>query len=279
MPAVPSCILDPLREQFLALLPPHIDDHPLGCHRPRIDDVVVLDKLMEALVFGAGYERIADASCSATTMRRRRDEWIALGVFDRLRLACLDAYEQMIGLDLADVAVDGCTTKAPCGGECAGRSPVDRGKGGMKRSQLADGAGVPMATVSAPANTRDDALLGPTLDALKDFAPLPAEVTVHLDAGYDYRPCREALEDRGLAGEIARRGIPAPIQVGKRWPVERTNSWLNDFGRLRRCTERRRVCVDAYLALAAAIVTVRALCRAAWLLYRWDSRPRSRRIR
>jgi transposase len=212
-------------------------------------------------------------------MRRRRDEWIRLGIFDQLRLACLDAYEQMVGLDLADVAVDGCTTKAPCGGECAGRSPVDRGKGGMKRSQLADGTGVPMATVSAPANTRDDALLGQTLDALKDFQPLPAEVTVHLDAGYDYRPCRTALEERGLLGEIAARGTSAPIQVGKRWPVERTNSWLNDFGRLRRCTERRRACVDAYLALAAAIVTVRALCRAAWLLYRWDSRPRSRRIR
>jgi hypothetical protein len=279
VPAVPSCILDPLREQFLALLPAHLDDHPLGCHRPRIGDAVVFDKLVEALVFGAGYERIADAACSATTLRRRRDEWIRLGIFDRLRLAALDAYEEMIGLDLADVAVDGCITKAPCGGECAGRSPVDRGKGGMKRSQLSDGAGVPMATVSAPANTRDDALLGQTLDALKGVQPLPAEVRVHLDAGYDYRPCRAALAERGLLGQIAARGTPAPIQAGKRWPVERTNSWFNDFGKLRRCTERRRDCVDAYLALAAAIVTVRALCRAAWLLYRWDSRPRSRRIR
>jgi transposase len=279
VPAVPSSILDPLREQFLALLPPHVDEHPLGCHRPRIDDAVIFDKLVEVLVFGAGYERIADASCSATTMRRRRDEWIRLGIFDRLRLACLDAYEKMVGLDLADVAVDGCTTKAPCGGECAGRSPVDRGKGGMKRSQLSDGAGVPMATVSAPANTVDHALLGQTLDALKDFQPLPADVRVHLDAGYDYRPCREALEERGLLGEIASRGIPAPIQVGKRWVVERTNSWLNDFGRLRRCTERCRACVDAYLALAAAIVTVRALRRAAWYLYRWNTRPRSPRIR
>jgi transposase len=279
VPAVPSCILDPLREQFLALLPPHVDDHPLGCHRPRIDDAVVFAKLVAALVFGAGYERIADASCSATTLRRRRDEWIRLGVFDRLRLAALDAYDEMIGLDLADLAVDGCTTKAPCGGDCAGRSPVDRGKGGVKRSQLCDGAGVPMATVSAPANTRDDALLGQTLDAIKDFAPLPADVTVHLDAGYDYRPCREALDERGLHGQIAARGAPAPIQVGARWVVERTNSWLNDFGKLRRCTERRQACVDAYLALAAAIVTVRALYRAAWLLYRWDTRPRSRRIR
>jgi hypothetical protein len=279
VPALPSCILDPLREEFLALLPARVQTHPLGCHRPRIDDAVVFDKLIQVLVFGAGYERVADTDCSATTMRRRRDEWIRLGIFDRLRLACLDAYDQMIGLDLADLAVDGCTTKAPCGGECAGRSPVDRGKGGMKRSQLSDGAGIPMATVSAPANTVDHALLPATLDALKDFAPLPVDATVHLDAGYDYRPCRDALDERGLLGQIAHRGEPAPIQVGKRWVVERTNSWRGDFGRLRRCTERRRDCVDAYLALAAAIVTVRALLRAAWRLYRWDTRPRSPRIR
>lgn len=279
MPALPSCILDPLREEFLAQLPARVDDHPLGCHRPRIDDAVVFDKLVEVLVFGAGYERIADATCSATTLRRRRDEWIRLGLWERLKLACLDAYDKMVGLDLSVLAVDGCITKAPCGGECAGRSPVDRGKGGMKRSQLAEGAGIPLATVSAPANTVDHALLGQTLDELKDFQPLPADVTVHLDAGYDYRPCREELDDRGLHGQIAHRGEPALIQVGRRWVVERTNSWLNDFGKLRRCTERRRACADAYLDLAAAIVTLRALLRASWYLYRWDNRPRSPRIR
>jgi transposase len=279
VPAVPSCILDPLREQFLALLPVRQVVHPLGCHRPRIADAVVFDKLVEALVFGAGYERIADAGCSATTMRRRRDEWIRLGGWDRLRLRCLDAYEKMIGLDLADLAVDGCTTKAPCGGECAGRSPVDRAKGGLKRSQLTDGAGIPIAAVAAPANTVDHTLLTGSLDAIKDFQPLPEWVTVHPDAGYDHRPARQALVDRGLHGQIAHRGAPAPIQVGRRWVVERTHAWLNDFGRLRRCTERRRDCVDAYLCLAAAIVTIRALRRAAWYLYRWDTRPRSPRIR
>jgi len=31
-------------------------------------------------------------------------------------------------------SVDGCITKAPGGGGCAGRSPVDRGKSGLKRS-------------------------------------------------------------------------------------------------------------------------------------------------
>jgi hypothetical protein len=102
---------------------------------------------------------------------------------------------------------------------------------------------------------------------------------VHLDAGYDYRPCREALEERGLLGAIASRGTPALIEVGKRWVVERTNSWLNDFGRLRRCTERRQACIDVYLALAAAIVTIHALRRAPCYRYRWNTRARSPRIR
>jgi hypothetical protein len=38
----------------------------------------------------------------------------------------LKAYDRVIGLELNDVAVDGCITKAPCGGERAGKSPVDR---------------------------------------------------------------------------------------------------------------------------------------------------------
>src|SRR4051812_28966744 len=132
VPAVPSCILDPLREEFLALIPARLDRHPLGCHRRRIADHIVFDKIVEALVFGCGYERLADRTCSATTLRRRRDEWIAAGLFDRLRRSVLAACERLIGLDLADVSVDGCLTKAPCGGECAGRYPVDRAKLGLK---------------------------------------------------------------------------------------------------------------------------------------------------
>jgi hypothetical protein len=58
------------------------------------------------------YERIADRSCSATTLRRRRDEWIDAGVMERLRGMVLEAYDRMIGFDLSDVAVDCCITKA-----------------------------------------------------------------------------------------------------------------------------------------------------------------------
>jgi hypothetical protein len=44
---------------------------------------------------------------------------------DALRKIALEAYDRFVGLELPEVAVDCCIiTKAPCGGEKAGRSPV-----------------------------------------------------------------------------------------------------------------------------------------------------------
>jgi hypothetical protein len=281
VPALPSSVLEPLWVQVAALLPTRQDPHPLGCHRPRIADRVIFDKLIQVLVFGCGYRRIADASCSASTLRRRRDEWIRAGVANQLRLAVLAAYHRMLGLDLEHLAVDSCTTKAPCGGQTAGPSPVDRRKQGLKRSVAVEGSGLPLAALPAPANHRDDGLLAATLDAAATVTaaavgPLPATLTVHLDAGYDYQPCREVLADRGMVGQIATRGLPAPIQAGRRWVIERTHAWSNQDGKLRWCTERRRLVVEFWLALANAVIVCGRLLRRAWSHYRWEGRPRRR---
>jgi len=237
---------------------------------------VVFDKLIQVLVFGCGYRHIADPTCSATPLRRRRDEWISTGVAERLRLEVLAAYDQLFGLELEQLAVDSCTTKAPCGGQTAGPSPVDRRKQGLKRSVAVEAAGIPLATLPAPANQRDDGLLAATLDALKVVGPLPAQPVVHLDAGYDYQPCRQVLTERGMVGQIATRGLPAPIQAGHRWVIERTHAWGNQYGKLRWCTERRRLVVAFWLALASAVMVCGRLVRRAWTHHRWDSRPRRR---
>jgi transposase len=281
VPAIPSCILDPLWDQFAALLPTRQVHHPLGCHRQRLPDRMIFDKLIQILVFGCGYRRIADQTCSATTLRRRRDEWITLGVADQLHRLALAAYDRMHGLEVEHLAVDGCITKAPCGGQVAGPSPVDRRKQGLKRSVATDAHGVPLAALPAPANRRDDGLLAVTLDATATVTaaavgPLPGTLTVHLDAGYDYQTCRQVLADRGMAGQIATRGLPAPIQAGRRWPVERTHAWANQYGKLRWCTERRRIVVQFWLLLALALIVVGRLIRRAWTHYRWEGRPRRR---
>jgi transposase len=174
VPALPSSILEPLGVQVSALLPTRQDTHPLGCHRPRVPDRVVFDKLIQVLVFGCGYRRIADHTCSATTLRRRRDEWISADIAEQLRRAVLAAYDRLFGLDLEHLAVDGCITKAPCGGQVAGPSPVDRRKQGLKPSVATEAGGIPLAAVPAPANRRDDGLLAATLDAIGLVGPLPS---------------------------------------------------------------------------------------------------------
>jgi hypothetical protein len=121
--------------------------------------------------------------------------------------------------------VDGCLTKAPRGGERAGPSPVDPRKGGLKRSVASDGYGIPPGIASAGANRHDSPLLAPTLETASQQLDgnLPGDRTCDLDAGYDSTVTRQLLDELGFDGEIARKGIPGPIQAGARWVVERTH--------------------------------------------------------
>ena len=56
--------------------------------------------------------------------------------------------------------------------------------------------------------------------------------------------------------------------------VERTNSWHNrGFKKLLICTERRTVAIEAFIALANAIIITRRLIGEAWTRYRWETQP------
>jgi transposase len=227
----------------------------------------VFEYVIAALVHGSGDERSASPGCSDRTIRRRLQAWAAVGLLEQVHTLAL--------------AVDGCMTKAPSGGEVAGRSPVDRGKPGLKRSVLVEGKGLPIHLVSAGANRHDSPLLAPTLAGLDKVAPCSATQpgSVQLDRGYDNGPTRVLLDELGLDGVIARKGVPAPLQAGSRWTVERTHAWMNAFGKLRRCTEKRQAVVDFYLFLAAALVVLRRLIQEARTRYRWPSRPTVRRLK
>jgi hypothetical protein len=48
---------------------------------------MVFDTRVPTPVFGAAYQRIADATGSATMIRQRRDEWIEAGIFQHLGTA------------------------------------------------------------------------------------------------------------------------------------------------------------------------------------------------
>src|SRR5881398_2405222 len=100
VPAIPSSLLEPVWVEFAALLPTRGEfhpDHPLGCHRRRIPDRVVFEHLVDALVHGSGYERIASPGCSDRTIRRRLKAWAVAGVSEQVHALALQAYNRMIG--------------------------------------------------------------------------------------------------------------------------------------------------------------------------------------
>ena len=246
------------------LIPPAASDHPLGCHRPRISDRICFDGMLVRLATGCSWEdaeRLMGNKVSDTTMRSRRDEWIDAGVFDALEDEAQRAYDKIIGLDLSDTSVDGSLHKSPCGGEGTGKNPTDRAKLGWKWSILTDLNGIPIGVAVDGANRNDSVMLAPTLDDAATRGLLLDIETIHLDRGYDSEATRTRLAERDIDDAVIakkrRKGAAKgknPQPMGMRWPVERTNSWLSNFGQLRRNTDRKSIHRRTQLSLAVVLL-------------------------
>jgi transposase len=246
------------------VVPAPEDRHPLGCHRPRASDRECFRVMVVRLVTGCSWEdaeRLCGSVVSDTTARSRRDEWLAAGLYDAIVAEAIAAYDRVVGLDLGDVALDGSLHKSPCGGEGTGKNPTDRGKLGWKWSVLTDGQGIPIGWVADSANRNDSVLLSPTLDDATNRGYLTEIETLWLDRGYDSAVTRERLAAHEIGDAvIAKRKIPGAgggtkrLPMGLRWPVERTNSWLSNYGQMRRNTDRKTEHRLAQLALVVVFL-------------------------
>jgi transposase len=207
-------------------------------------------------------ERLCGNKVSDTTVRDRRNIWIEAGVFESIANEAIAAYDRVIGLNLSEVAVDGSLHKSPGGGEGTGKNPTDRAKLGWKWSILCDRDGIPIGWTADGANRNDSILLEPTLDNAAGRGLLAEIETIWLDRGYDSDITRERLDARGIDDAVIakkrKRGTAKTATknqpMGLRWPVERTNSWLSNYGQLRRNTDRSTSHRLAQLALAVAIL-------------------------
>jgi transposase len=264
MRALDPEVKDALWTAFEPRLPRRVDRHPLGCHRARASDRDCFEVMVVRLTTGCSWEdaeRLCGHKVSDTTVRTRRDEWTAAGVFSGVTEEALSGFDKMIGLDLSDVAVDGSLQKSPCGGEGTGKNPTDRAKLGWKWSILTDRNGIPIGWAIDGANRNDSVMLEPTLDDAGTRGLLDDIETIWLDRGYDSEVTRERLTARLIDDAIiAKKRKPGeakgknPQSMGMRWPVERTNAWLAAFGQLRRNTDRKTVHRLAQFALAVAFM-------------------------
>ena len=206
-----------------ALVPAREDNHPLGCHNPRISDRICFRGILIRLVTGCSWETaewLLDGAVSDTTLRARRDEWVEAGVFDALATEALAGYDRIVGLDLAEVSVDGSQHKAPCGGEGTGKNPCDRAKSGWKWSLATDADGIPVGWATDGANRHDSILFEPTLDSVADRGLVFDVETLHLDRAYDSKAVRGSVR----SGRHHRRGLRPEATARPSQPHQTTNT-------------------------------------------------------
>ena len=114
-------IPDELWEHIEPLLPPR-KPHPLGCHRPRVDDRKAMDAIFFVLRTGCQWNALNETKiCSSSAAHRRFQEWVEADVFVALWEQGLVEYDAIQGIDWEWLAMDGAMTKAPLGGEKGGQ--------------------------------------------------------------------------------------------------------------------------------------------------------------
>jgi len=254
---------DALWARIQPLLPPR-PPHPLGCHRPRVADRRAMDAIFFVLRTGCHWNALrATGICSSSSAHRRFQEWTHAGVFERLWALDLQEYDELREIQWGYQAMDGAMTKAPLGGKRTGPNPTDRSKRGTKRSLLMAGRGVPLGVAVAGANRVDFQLLQETLDSIPEECPLaPADIEqgLWLDKGYDFDAIHGQVRRNGYVPHIVPRDAERtllqkiPGYRARRWPVERTISWMNRFRRILVRWEKKAVNYTAMVQLACAFI-------------------------
>jgi putative transposase len=207
--------------------------------RPRADLRRVADAIFYRMRTGCQWKAIPPPLCPGSTAHQYYQQWVALGIFEQLWRLALDEYDELIGLDWRWQCVDGAITKEPLGGESTGKNPTDRGKQGVKRSQMTDTDGIPVGLAVDGANVHDIRLLQRTIeDCFNRFDCNTASCSEHLclEKGYDSAEiltlvetvwgCSAHNRSRGQEQQALRKnGRKRP----RRWVVERSHGWLNRF--------------------------------------------------
>ena len=124
----------------------------------------------------------------------------------------------------------------------------------------------PLKTETLRKTRCDSVLFEPTLAPAAQTGLIRDIETLHLDRGYDTRRVREYAQAYGIDDlNCPKRRRPGTahtkktVPLGERWRIERTNSWLTNYGQLRRNTDRRPHHRLAQLALAITLLIVAKL--------------------
>jgi putative transposase len=254
-------IPDELWCKFVPILPPDKSRGTVG--RPPLPNRQVLNGILYVLRTGCQWKALKTKWFGASSsIHARYQAWIELGIFERIFRLLVRYYDRRRGIQWKWQAIDSKSVAAPLGGEKTGKNPTDRGKLGSKRHILVDARGAPLSIVVSGAEVHDKTCALEILDHLIVDRPQRLYRVHHLcaDKGYDYDDVRKGVLERQYQVHIKHRGVQVSEittekrHPARRWVIERTLSWQNDFRSLRTRWAKKANNWLALIQFASALV-------------------------
>ncbi|HYX35797.1 MAG TPA: IS5 family transposase [Oligoflexus sp.] len=207
--------------------------------RPRLQQVKpVADAIFYKMRTGCQWNALPRVFGASSTIHDYFQEWVELGIFERMWDLSLTEYEELRGTSWQHQSLDTATLKAPLGGKkLAGIQPTGASLAANVPS-WSTGAACRYPAKIAGANIHDVHIVQTTLKKRKyrrQRNRRRKRMHMHFDKGYDSAAARTTARRHGYIPHAARRkrrdrrGRPVTRRDIYRWVVERTHAWANRF--------------------------------------------------
>lgn len=226
--------------------------------RPPADKRGVIAGIFWMLDNGAKWKDLPARFGPKSTVHRWFLKWVKTGVFESLMQAAGRCVEGAGGFRLYECFIDGTFSKAKSGGDGIGCTRVGKG---VKIMILVDAKGLPVAACSTPANPAESHLIQQLFGFM---IPHTSPARVIGDKAYDSDRLDEILAAQGIEMIAPNRLNRSQTQDGRslrrykrRWTVERTIAWLQNYRRLCIRWEKSHLAFQGFLHMACALLLIK----------------------
>lgn len=256
-----------LTEYQLDMLCEILPDHPPRPRggRPCADKRKAIQGIFWILDNGAKWKDLPTEFGTKSAVHRAFQRWVEMGAYESLLAEVGSMVEERDGFKLYECYVDGTFSKAKGGGDGIGCTKAGKG---VKIMVMVDARGLPIAVNTGSASPHESRLVEPLFDFMVtvDF---PEKLIG--DKAYDSDNLDAELAEKGGEMIAPHRSIRKPenrAQDGRkfrrykrRWTVERTIGWLQNYRRLCIRWEKSTAMFQGFINLTCALILMKEVLR------------------
>jgi len=229
--------------------------------RPAMDKRRALRGIFWILDNGAKWKDLPREFGAKSSVHKYFTLWTRTGVFENILRDAGELVEEREGYRLYECFIDGTFSKAKGGGDGIG---VTKAGKGVKIMVLVDARGLPVSVTTGSASPHESRLVQGLLDFMLS-SDSPTRIIG--DKAYDSDALDEDLDAEAIeliAPHRASRKKENATQDGRplrrskrRWKVERTIAWIQNFRRLCIRYEKSTLLFQAFLHLGCSIILLK----------------------